>query len=546
MTFRPTLNRALRPAVAVGASLSLLVGGALVAAPAVSAAPVAQAAAKVATKKPAAPTLRVVPGAKQATATWSKVAGAKKYVVQYSTTKSFKKKKTKSVTTRTTTATIKKLKLRTDYWVRVTATTSAGKVTSKKVKVRATTAPVGRTSITVKPAGPNQVKVSWKPLKKGTKITIVGSYDNDALKKSATRFSVSGIKATETSRVVTVPASFRKYVGATTANPVYIQANMFNGTRKSTSPIAYSVVGRPAAPASNAPTLTFATYNVGSIAATKERSARTWEKRRTAVARAITTAAPDVITVQETTTAKSAEGVRQYDDLVGRLPSRYRLVYTADTIGTAKGAATKGDHVIVNTDRVAVVKSGVQSLSALLPANQRNDKDRFFGWARLKDRKTGKTFSVVSIHLQNGASSAAQKHRLDAIKAIESFAAKKIVGSASEPLVFAGDFNSDVARYPSGPPTYLSTRGFVDAAAAPTTRGMEWATTNNQNATKDGGYPTSPAKYKYSATRIDYILVKNGKGSTTFTNQVILTGGKFDERYRGSDHNLQVAKLRLS
>src|SRR5690606_26312451 len=100
------------------------------------------------------------------------------------------------------------------------------------------------------------------------------------------------------------------------------------------------------------------------------------------------------------TTAPNAEGVRQYQDLVNRLPARYRLAYSADKIGSAKGAITKGDHIVVNTDRVAVVKSGVQSLSALLPANQRNDKDRYFGWARLKDRKTGKYFSVVSVHLQ--------------------------------------------------------------------------------------------------------------------------------------------------
>lgn len=543
MSFRRLLSRSLRPAVAAGAVLSVLVSGALVAAPAATAAPAVQAAAPIATKKPAAPTLRVVPGAKQAIATWSKVPGATAYVVEYSTKKNLKKKKT--VRTSGRTVTIKKLKLRTDYWVRVTASTPAGKVRSKKVVVRPTTAPVGRTTIKVKPAGPNQVKVSWKALKKGTKITIVGSYDNLALRKKSTRFSVTGIKATATSAIVTVPSSYRKYVGSTTGNPLFVQAYLYNGTRKSTSPIAFAPVGRTV-PTSKAPSLTVATYNVGSIAATRNVPSRTWEKRRASVARAIMLAAPDVVAVQETTTAANAQGVRQYQDLVDRLPSRYRLAYSATTIGTAKGAATKGDHIIVNTDRVAVVKSGVQSLSALLPANQRNDKDRYFGWARLKDRMTGQHFSVVSIHLQNGSTSAAQKHRLVAIKAIESFAARKIMGASSEPLIFAGDFNSDVARYPSGPPTYLATRGFVDAASAAKTQGTRWATTNNQTATKDRGYPAKPAPYKYSATRIDYILMKNGVGSTSFTNQVVLTGGKFDERYRGSDHNLQVAKLLLS
>lgn len=511
---------------------------------AVTTAPLAAAA------KPARPRVTVVPGADRLTVTWTRTPGAKRYVVEVSTSKKFTKRTTKkyTVTAPTRTKAVTRLKLRTDYRVRVTAVTPSAKVRSTQVRTRLDSRATGRLKITVKPAGANKVKVSWPRVPRGTKITLRASWDDKTLAKKATRWTAArNIAPTTRSKVVAVPKKYRAYVGAATGNPVYVQAIFHNGSKKkNTSRAAYGRAVATTKPAITADALTVAAYNVGSISATKSSrfAGYRWADRRASAANAIARANPDVVAVQEATTAKHTNGVRHYQDLLDVLSTKrsgYALAYDAATIGTAGGSGvTKGDHIYVRTQRVQVLSSGVQSVSALLARGDRISKDRHFGWAHLRDRRTGETFWVASVHLQSN-SRASSSHRVAAITAIDAFLTRR--ASAGEAVMLMGDFNADVARDRAGASTQAVRLGYTDAASAPVTEGHRWATTNNQNGNPKG-YPATPYSYAYGPTRIDYVFVRGAK-VLSHTNQVVLRKGRFVESYRGSDHNLQRAQVLL-
>ncbi len=494
-----------------------------------------------------APRLTVVPGNKQLTASWTKVAGAKKYVVEYATNKKFKK--AKRVVTRSTTARVTKVKLRTTYYVRVKAVKAGKDPRSKTVRTRPISSSTGRPVVTVKAVGTNKVRVSWKRLPRGTSITIVGSYDDKALGRKSSRFSVSKIAATETSRTITVPASFRKYVGAGTGNAVYVQVWSYNGKRKSTSRAVHTRVNAVPVTASAKDNLTFASYNVGSIVSTAKKPAFVWAKRRGPVKNAINRSGAAVVAVQEATTAKHTNGVRHYQDLDALL-ANHKLAYSEQVVGTAgtiDGAKrTKGDHIFYDPRKVVSLGGGIQSTSGLLAAGDRLPKDRYFAWAKLRNKANGAEFYVASVHLQTGSTTQIQRHRIAATRAITRYLNAK-PGAATLPVILMGDLNSDVGRYPHGATTVLNQAGYQDAASAPVTSGLQWATANTQRHTSDGGYPVKPFRYAYSATRIDYIMVKNGNGVARYANQVLLdSAGRFLTSYRGSDHNLQVAVIPIA
>ena len=511
--------------------------------PALTAPAAAAPAAVPAARKAARPVVTVVPGDRRLSVAWTRVSGARRYVVEWSTSKKFTKKTTRRASTTGLVRTVPKLRLRTDYWVRVRAVTRAGTVTSKAVTKRVDTRAVGRVPIVVRPAGTDKVSVTWGRLPRGTSVRLDASWHYSNLSTAGKRFTVAGIRPTETSRVVTIPSRFRTYVGSTTGNPLYVRATYRNGTKASTSRLAYSRAGAVTAGPKGATALRVATYNVGSIAATAGTS-RPWEKRRAAVVAAIRRADADVVAVQEATTAREADtGERQIEGLVARLGPAYALAYDADQIGSVDGRGTKGAHLVVRTDRVTVVSSGLTSLNSLVAARYRLDKERFFAWAHIEDRTTGARAWVASLHLENDRLGSAAQRRAAALAVAATLERRR--GTTREPVVLMGDLNSDVVRHPAGPTTALVRQGYVDTLSGPRATGDRWSTSNNQSATKDGGYPRAPFRYAYAPTRIDYIFVKDGRGVRQHTNQVVLRAGAFDSRYRGSDHNLQHADLVL-
>lgn len=474
-------------------------------------------------------------GTKQLAFTWKPVAGASSYLTEVSTSKKMKK----PVKVRTTAATsvVKKLKKSGTYYVRVTATTASGTIRSKVTKVRTTTASTGRGSITsVTAAGKDTVKVSWKRFKTATSLRLRVSYDNVPIQKSVkgSYFEITGIAPTATSHTFTIPAAFRPLIGSAAANPAYVQVISYNGSKRSTSPIKYGWP-TPETDGGNT-TLRMATYNVTSIAATANIPSRTWAKRREAVRNTILAANPDVLAVQEATTAFATK-LRHYEDIDAMLDG-YKLAYPSSAVGTAGGKdVTKGDHLYYRPDTVSVIDYGIESAKRVAGGSWGSVKDRYFSWALMEQRRTGQRFYVASVHLQTGSSASVQGLRTRVALAIDSYLSSR--NKSSYPVILAGDLNSNISTYPKGVTTELIKRGYVDTAAAPVRSGYLYSTSNSK-------FPTKPKSYSYVGTRIDYILMKGGAGSRAAANQLkLLKSGKFDPAYYGSDHNLQWADLEL-
>ncbi len=508
-----------------------------------------------AAKKGTRPVVRLVPGDRRMSLVWPKVRGAKKYTVQLSTSKSFTKKKTRSVSTSRTEKSFTKLKRKTTYYVRVRASKGVTSSWSKVRKAVTTTSSTGRQKATVTPAGTHKVKVSWPALSRGTSVTIVGSYTYAQLTNPKKSFTIKGIPPTRTSMTVTIPASFRTKVGSGSGNPVYIRVTTHNGVRKNLAPIVYSWAS-PAKPTGpSAAALTFATYNVANREATQGIKGQSWAERRVRVGNAIRYAKADVVALQEATSGLiPGTKTRHYQDIAGLLrKDGYRMALSDAVIGTTpQDGGTKGAHLLVRTDRVSVVDGGVVSLRAqarrFAPNASWTVKDRFFTWALLRNRATGGEFYAVSVHLESGSSAATQKVRQASTAGLLGFmdATMASAKKPSLPLVVLGDLNSDVERYPSGPQTSLVAKGFVSAAATSRASGLRWGTTNLQEQDRYRGFRTKPYAYTYVGTRIDHIFVRNGAGVRSYTNQVVLdSAGRFIPAYVGSDHNLQKAVVQL-
>ncbi len=110
------------------------------------------------------------------------------------------------------------------------------------------------------------------------------------------------------------------------------------------------------------------------------------------------------------------------------------------------------------------------------------------------------------------------------------------------PVVLAGDLNSYARRQPRGAQFILGRAGFRDAYQARRKVHGDAATVNVTTIHKDP-FPDRPFTAADPA-RIDYILVRRGK-PTRYEVFLRLRHGRFDDRFRGSDHNMVVAGLRL-
>ena len=270
-------------------------------------------------------------------------------------------------------------------------------------------------------------------------------------------------------------------------------------------------------------------------------------------------ASASVVAVQEAASSKSSG--EQFQELTRMLSGTYRsavaldrLPVTTAQINAAKRRGTNGisrsDHILYKPADVTVLSAGVHSTHAVSGGVtwDRSKFDRDFAWALMQSKVTGTKFYVVSTHLQQGTSATLQRMRKAAMAGVRAYVEDraKAAGLASAPIVIMGDLNSD-SRWTSGPQVGLVRAGYASATSAHKTVQRANTTSNSHYASKDGGFPAKPYDYKYTGTRIDYIFVKNGGGVSTFVNQMILTSsGRFNETYRGSDHNLQWARIRIN
>lgn len=533
-----------RVVVALAIALALVVAG-LVAAP-----------ASPAVAATAGPSLVAVPGATTISTEWSKVAGSQGYALQVSTSSKFTSH-TKTLRTAKTRLYVKGLKAHRTYYVRVRSTSGVKSSNSKVRRVATTTSAVGYTQAKVTAAGIDKIKVSWPRLKRGTRVVVTASYSNDVLATAGKHWSTSSIPSTRTSTVVTIPSSYRSKVGSVSGNPVYVRVFFYNGSKKSKSPVVFGWASPARVTGTAADRLTVATWNVGNYGATQSLKGHTWNDRRAAVAAGIVRAAPDVLTVQELSTANvrgsGATAVYQYQDLANLLkPHGYRLALP----NVAKGGTgvARESHIFVDS-KVTVVAAGLASQKAVARSYSPStpfvtksgsaETDRQFAWAHLRNVATGADFYVVSIHLPSGSASATVKVRKAITGGMRAWIEAKAAadGRASAPIVVGGDFNSYVEAYPTGPTTQLASWGYTDSVSTTSRSGTKYGSTNNY---ADGGYPAKPFRYTYVGPRIDHLFVRHGSGVVKYVNEVVLTSsGGFDERYRGSDHNMQLAVFSL-
>jgi endonuclease/exonuclease/phosphatase family metal-dependent hydrolase len=116
------------------------------------------------------------------------------------------------------------------------------------------------------------------------------------------------------------------------------------------------------------------------------------------------------------------------------------------------------------------------------------------------------------------------------------------LGVSGVPILIMGDLNSYWQRQPRGAQWILGKHGFRDAYTAKKRINPE-VPTINVTSTRRNPFPAKPFRFDKPA-RLDYVLFDRGK-ARRYEVHVRLKGGRFDNRYRSSDHNLVRATLRL-
>lgn len=531
--------------------------------------------------------LRVVGGDRQITAAWPKVAAARAYTVHWGAGTST----AKVLHTTATSIRISGVTNAKSYSVRVTADgTSAA---SKRLTATPSPyAPVEITSVTAKPAGPNQIKVSWTGGGRARSFAVyVGSDSQTKVNHYATAWHPAAIS----SWTVNLPESLRGVLGAGTGSPIFVrvvQTNStaakpkmewkFNGTTKfrlsTVGP--WTISGAPAATTSGSK-LTVASWNAQSISSTsKFSSGNQWSNRLPKVVRQLQKLAPAVVGFQELGTsrvdpacrnspAEMTQGVyrckEQYEDLAdavadvsSTVTTPYRVVRDdANAYNYQQQDMSKGDFVdstiFYDPSAVSVVSSGFISPKAIMKtAWPSSYADEAGMWAEFRTNDgDGRRFLMASIHMPASGANLAAVQRAEG-RQIAAWMSEKAAALGGIPVIITGDFNADGVVTRDAANLQMVAAGYTDAAATLDRTDIRWCTSNVTNGPDgaDVGYPRTAVPHQYTASRIDYIMLKGGIASTRYRNELPLTrtsDGRlvFDSALQGSDHNMQVASLTI-
>jgi endonuclease/exonuclease/phosphatase family metal-dependent hydrolase len=300
-------------------------------------------------------------------------------------------------------------------------------------------------------------------------------------------------------------------------------------------------------------TLRVGTFNVRTARANDGRS---WLQRANDVAREIASRNPGVLAVQElgpgradgstgTTTGHLRQTVsleRSLKSVIG--DSRYQLVRTTPYVKPGTNHGTQGTRILYDTRKFKLLsncpeKTGSKnynsSCSMNLPLRSSDSESlrRSAAYAKFADRKTGKRFWVVSVHLDDRHSSSLSTEKsYNALRGAQARAVYlKVNGlrKANEKIIYAGDFNSWATnRAGDAPREYLIRQGFHDTAAAANTRiNIKYPTVNHFKT-------TLPAK----PIRLDVVMIKGSKRVLRYENVM-----KRVDSSRPSDHNLVISDV---
>lgn len=272
-----------------------------------------------------------------------------------------------------------------------------------------------------------------------------------------------------------------------------------------------------------------------------------WSARRKAVFKTLRKSRADVMAVQEVSTkyAQRTQLARAMDKSGYTLASDGLVRRPADAGCTETCVRTTG--ILFKRGTVQNLQlptggpgSGVVSLKSLTGAAAwGNIPDRTFSWALLEHVPTRQPFLVASVHFANEKTPLGERSRQASARAVAEWLrnSARQWGFANIPLVVAGDLNSFELRNPRGAQRIFSQDGFVDGYDARRHKKGHFPTANH--AYGSGGWPASPPTFTGEPPRIDYIFAAGVGQPVTYGVAVKqLRNGKFNPKYRGSDHNL--------
>lgn len=295
-----------------------------------------------------------------------------------------------------------------------------------------------------------------------------------------------------------------------------------------------------------------ATFNVRTARATGDK--RNWLARVSDVSREILSRRPGIVLLQELGPGR-ADGkkgkilgaIRQTESLTARLRAlgggSYRLVRSYSYVKPGVTHGTQGARILYDSSRYALLsrcpettgKSNWNPACAFdMPVASGDGKGqrRAAAYAKFADRRTGKQFWVVSVHLDHRHGSKAKDAKYSRLRVAQTAAAVGRLTRASRglPIMFGGDINSwstDRSRY--APHRYLVSKGFRDSVSAPGRINHLYPTVNHWRKT---------LKKTKNGVRLDVVMVKGARAFTRWENKMNRVDGA-----RPSDHNMVVADV---
>lgn len=350
--------------------------------------------------------------------------------------------------------------------------------------------------------------------------------------------------------------------GVASGNALFFRFYAVNTTGGGTAAHAYpyqrAVLPKPAAPKARGTALRVATFNVRTAAAT---DAHTWSRRADLVAREIVSHQPGVVALQELGPGRADGGKgpttghpRQTTSLLSALArnggGRYRLVRTTPYVAPGVLSSTQGGRILYDSSRYALLSrcpetTGRRAYSSacsiflpVLPGAGARDMRRG-GVAQLRDRRTGKRFWVVSVHLDSRGhtGSMALQRKYDALREVQAnYVAWRMarVNTTHDPVIIGGDFNSwQNSRVGNSPHDRLIALGYYDTSAALTRINFQYSTMNDFRT-------RIPLSTHGVGVRLDQIFVKGAWGARRYENVM-----KVVNTNRPSDHNLVLSDIVL-
>ena len=251
----------------------------------------------------------------------------------------------------------------------------------------------------------------------------------------------------------------------------YARVRGIDGGSRAVGPWSRPLLFRtnPAPPAPTQPALTVASFNIRcALCYTGINGEEPWTVRRGAVVQQVMSRRPDVIGFQEASQGRvQGTTTPQFVDLRSRLKAaggEYEITnavpYNCQNPQTPIGCvpqnrnASQGTRIFYNKATASLVAQG----SKLLPSCD-GCNNRYFAWAILKQRATGKSFFFANIHTQYMPKYA--NLRRDEVQTMMDEIARR--NPKKLPTFVVGDFNSTRYQSPRNVPyDEVIERGFVD------------------------------------------------------------------------------------